>query len=102
MFDISHHFTLSNKHELLKNFELSTCFKENLGLDFAMAELVVYGRSSCSACSRFKGSCEHGGLKYRFADIDVTENKAEMLRKLRAAEWFKGGKCLLCKSEFQV
>jgi len=57
-----------------------------------MAELVVYGRSSCSACTRFKGSCEHGGLKYRFADIDVAENKAEMLRKLRAAEWFKGGK----------
>jgi len=60
-----------------------------------MAELVVYGRSSCSACTRFKGSCEHGGLKYRFADIDVAENKAEMLRKLRAAEWFKGGKCLV-------
>ena len=56
---------------------------------------MVYGRSSCSACTRFKGSCEHCGLKYRFADIDVAENKAEMLRKLRAAEWFKGGKCLV-------
>ena len=27
----------------------------------------------------------------RFADIDSGSNKAEMLRKLRATEWFKGG-----------
>ncbi|CAL1162156.1 unnamed protein product, partial [Cladocopium goreaui] len=58
----------------------------------AMAELVVYGRESCSACKRFRGSCEHHGIKYRFADIDSGSNKAEMLRKLRATEWFKGGK----------
>lgn len=57
-----------------------------------MAELVVYGRESCSACKRFRGSCEHHGIKYRFADIDSGSNKAEMLRKLRATEWFKGGK----------
>jgi hypothetical protein len=104
-----------------------------------MAELVVYGRESCSACKRFRGSCEHHGIKYRcrnlgwffsfrrtiicylhgtqikqpkglgfprlmlinhnccfsssgrFADIDSGSNKAEMLRKLRATEWFKGG-----------
>eukprot|EP00435_Cladocopium_sp_Y103_P032632 s2865_g8.t1 len=57
-----------------------------------MAELVVYGRESCSACKRFRGSCEHHGIKYRFADIDSGSNKADMLRKLRATEWFKGGK----------
>lgn len=57
-----------------------------------MAEVVIYGRESCSACKRFRGSCEHHGIKYRLADIDSASNKAEMLRKLRATEWFKGGK----------
>ncbi|CAJ1384461.1 unnamed protein product [Effrenium voratum] len=56
-----------------------------------MAELVVYGRDSCSVCNRFKGSCDHGGLKYRFADVDVAGHKSEMLRKLRGAEWWTSG-----------
>ncbi|CAE7460953.1 GLIPR2 [Symbiodinium natans] len=57
-----------------------------------MAELVVYGRDSCGLCNKFKESCEAQGLKYRYANVDVASNKAEMARKLRSAEWFKGGK----------
>ena len=36
----------------------------------AMAELVVYGRESCSACKRFRGSCEHHGIIYRCRDLN--------------------------------
>ncbi|CAK9058874.1 Golgi-associated plant pathogenesis-related protein 1 (GAPR-1) (Golgi-associated PR-1 protein) (Glioma pathogenesis-related protein 2) (GliPR 2) [Durusdinium trenchii] len=57
-----------------------------------MAELVVYGRESCGFCRDFKELCCEEGLKYRDANIDVPANKAEMARKLRSTEWFKGGK----------
>lgn len=55
-----------------------------------MAELVVYGRESCGFCRDFKELCCEEGLKYRDANIDVPANKAEMARKLRSTEWFKG------------
>ncbi|CAE7521459.1 GLIPR2 [Symbiodinium sp. KB8] len=57
-----------------------------------MAELVVYGRDSCGLCSKFKKECDAKELKYRWSDITVDANKAEMSRKLRACAWFKGGK----------
>jgi len=56
-----------------------------------MAELVVYGRETCGLCSKFKKECDAKDLKYRWCDITVNENKAEMSRKLRACSWFKGG-----------